>query len=133
MQQTAINRRKKAFDKYRHTNSYQPSEKEVQAFYRSREWLSVRRKVINRDHGFDQVELVDFGRLIDGNTVHHIVPLREAWEGRADVDNLEVVSPANHNREHIEKGNKQLNGKRKRIEELKVVTEVVSNDKTEEL
>lgn len=133
MQQTAINRRKKAFEKYRHTNGYQPSEKEVQAFYRSREWLSVRRKVINRDHGFDQVELVDFSRLIDGNTVHHIVPLREAWEGRADVDNLEVVSPANHNREHIEKGNKQLNGKRKRIEELKVVTEVVSNDKTEEL
>lgn len=135
LKEIAIARRKKAFSVYTSTNvyTYTPTEKEVQQFYRSHEWLAVRRNVLKRDKGFDQIELVDFERLIPGDTVHHIVPLREHWDGRLDPNNLETTSKRNHNREHIEKGNKNLATKRRSIEELKLTTNVVTNDTTEEL
>lgn len=135
MKATAIARRKKAFRLYTYTDTYvyTPTEKEVKEFYRSHEWLKMRRMILKRDRGFDQIELVDFERLIPGETVHHIVPLREHWEGRLDPENLETTSRKNHNREHIEKGNKNLSTKRRSIEELKLATTVVTNNTTEEL
>lgn len=82
---------------------YNPTEKEIQTFYRSKAWLSVRLQVLNRDNYIDQYELVENNRIIPGNTVHHIIPLRERWDLRADIRNLEVISRANHNREHPER------------------------------
>lgn len=82
---------------------YNPTEKEIQTFYRSKTWLAVRQQVLNRDNYIDQYELVENNRIIPGNTVHHIIPLRERWDLRADIRNLEVISRANHNREHPER------------------------------
>ncbi|MGX7041000.1 HNH endonuclease [Leuconostoc lactis] len=82
---------------------YNPTEKEIQTFYRSKTWLAVRLQVLNRDNYIDQYELVENNRIIPGNTVHHIIPLRERWDLRADIRNLEVISRANHNREHPER------------------------------
>lgn len=83
--------------------TYQPTEEEVQKFYRSKEWLSVRKMALVRDHYLDQEEFRE-GRLVKGNVVHHLIPLREDWSKRLDLDNLETISAANHNREHKEKG-----------------------------
>jgi len=85
------------------TENYTPSEEEVQKFYRSKEWLSVRKMALVRDHYLDQEEFRE-GRLVKGNVVHHLIPLREDWDKRLDLDNLETISAANHNREHKEKG-----------------------------
>lgn len=82
---------------------YNPTEKEIQTFYRSKQWLSVRQQVLDRDNYIDQYELVENDRIIPGNTVHHIIPLRERWDLRADIRNLEVISKSNHNREHPER------------------------------
>ncbi|MCT4419693.1 HNH endonuclease [Leuconostoc falkenbergense] len=82
---------------------YNPTEKEIQTFYRSKPWLAVRQQVLNRDNYIDQFELVENDRIIPGNTVHHIIPLRERWDLRADIRNLEVISRSNHNREHPER------------------------------
>lgn len=82
-----------------------PTEEDVQKFYRSPEWKAVRLAVLRRDHYLDQTELAN-GRLIEGNTVHHIIPLREDWDKRLDMDNLETITASNHNREHREKGHK---------------------------
>lgn len=82
---------------------YNPTEKEIQTFYRSKTWLAVRLQVLNRDNYIDQYELVENNRIIPGNTVHHIIPLRERWDLRADIRNLEVISKSNHNREHPER------------------------------
>lgn len=82
---------------------YNPTEKEIQYFYRHEPWLSVRQLVLNRDNYIDQFELVENDRIIPGNTVHHIIPLRERWDLRADIRNLEVISKSNHNREHPER------------------------------
>lgn len=82
---------------------YDPTEKEIQTFYRSKPWLAVRQQVLNRDNYIDQFELIENDRIIPGNTVHHIIPLRERWDLRADIRNLEVISRSNHNREHPER------------------------------
>lgn len=82
---------------------YNPTEKEIQYFYRHEPWLSVRQRVLNRDNYVDQFELVENDRIIPGNTVHHIIPLRERWDLRSDIRNLEVISKSNHNREHPER------------------------------
>lgn len=82
---------------------YDPTEKEIQTFYRSKPWLAVRQQVLNRDNYIDQFELIENDRIIPGNTVHHIIPLRERWDLRDDIRNLEVISKSNHNREHPER------------------------------
>lgn len=82
---------------------YNPTEKEIQYFYRHDPWLTVRKRVLERDNYIDQYELVENNRIIPGNTVHHIIPLRERWDLRADIRNLEVISRANHNREYPER------------------------------
>ncbi|KDA50972.1 hypothetical protein L963_1349 [Leuconostoc mesenteroides subsp. cremoris T26] len=82
---------------------YNPTEKEIQYFYRHDPWLTVRKRVLERDNYIDQFELVENDRIIPGNTVHHIIPLRERWDLRADIRNLEVISKSNHNREHPER------------------------------
>ncbi|MFT8756914.1 HNH endonuclease [Leuconostoc pseudomesenteroides] len=82
---------------------YSPTEKEIQYFYRHDPWLTVRKRVLERDNYINQFELVENDRIIPGNTVHHIIPLRERWDLRADIRNLEVISKSNHNREHPER------------------------------
>ncbi|MGR8838607.1 HNH endonuclease [Leuconostoc falkenbergense] len=82
---------------------YNPTEKEIQYFYRHDPWLTVRKRVLERDNYIDQFELLENDRIIPGNTVHHIIPLRERWDLRADIRNLEVISKSNHNREHPER------------------------------
>lgn len=82
---------------------YNPTEKEIQYFYRHDPWLTVRKRVLERDNYIDQFELLENDRIIPGNTVHHIIPLRERWDLRADIRNLEVISRSNHNREHPER------------------------------
>lgn len=82
---------------------YNPTDKEIQYFYRHDPWLTVRKRVLERDNYIDQFELLENDRIIPGNTVHHIIPLRERWDLRADIRNLEVISRSNHNREHPER------------------------------
>lgn len=85
-------------------SSYIPTDEEVYEFYHSREWKNKRLEVLHRDYYKDQVELRESHRLKPGNTVHHIYALRDYWDLRLESDNLEVVSPDNHNTEHPEKG-----------------------------
>lgn len=105
LKQTAINRQElitEWADSHPYMG-YNPTEKEIQTFYRSKQWLSVRQQVLDRDNYIDQYELVENDRIIPGNTVHHVIPLRERWDLRTDVRNLEVISRSNHNREHPER------------------------------
>lgn len=105
LKQVAISRRD-AITSWAENNpymGYNPTEKEIQYFYRHDPWLTVRKRVLERDNYIDQYELVENNRIIPGNTVHHIIPLRERWDLRADIRNLEVISRANHNREHPER------------------------------
>lgn len=132
LQSVANNRRRKAFSNATNAKQY-PTEEEVIKFYHSNEWRQMRQAVLERDHGIDQWELTERGRLIPGDTVHHIVEVREHWELRNDIDNLETISKSNHNREHIEKGNKKLNKSRYKTDDFKVKNSVKSRDIQDEI
>ncbi|GAX06955.1 HNH endonuclease [Secundilactobacillus pentosiphilus] len=78
----------------------------TEAFYHSSDWRSVRELVLRRDHFLCQ-ECLRQGIVHTGNTVHHIVPLKDDWNKRLDLDNLETICLACHNKEHFEKGYSQ--------------------------
>lgn len=67
-------------------------------FYNSPEWEAARLAVLTRDHYLCRQCLRE-KRITHTTTVHHIVPIREAWEKRLDLENMEAICPAHHNQE----------------------------------
>ena len=57
---------------------------------------------MSRLHGLDWYEYLTAGRLVPGETVHHIVPLRDDWSLRLDPLNLICLTNQNHQLVHIE-------------------------------
>jgi 5-methylcytosine-specific restriction endonuclease McrA len=84
-------------------------------FYKSTAWQKCRQTVLIRDHYLCQ-ECLRNGQLTPASTVHHIEPLDERPDLALDVNNLETICPACHNKEHPEKGG----GKRKRRLKTKI-------------
>lgn len=86
----------------------------AKGFYNSKEWESVRAAVIDMDDGIDVYLYMTQGIIEAADTVHHIVPLREGWDKRADVSNLISLS----NRTHAEIEEKYKRNKPQAIKEL---------------
>lgn len=80
------------------------------SFYQSTTWKVLRRKIIDRDLGFD---LGVFGVYIDGHIiVHHINPIDESdivyqTKKLLDPDNLITVSGNTHNLIHYNRQEKE--------------------------
>ncbi|WP_057874491.1 HNH endonuclease [Loigolactobacillus rennini] len=73
------------------------------SFYHSSEWKKLRKQVLLRDNYLCQ-ECFKKGIVNDKNLiVHHKVELREDWSKRLDMNNLEVVCYACHNKIHKQK------------------------------
>ncbi|MFU1798198.1 HNH endonuclease [Paenibacillus azoreducens] len=88
--------------------------KQVNPFYKSKEWRKCREKVLIRDHYLCQ-QCLRKGILTTANTVHHIKPLEDYPELALDENNLESICPTCHNKEHPEKGRgKKVEPQRKR-------------------
>ncbi|WP_156298999.1 endonuclease [Streptobacillus canis] len=85
--------RHKIYDKFNRN-------KDAKEFYHSKEWIKVRKMVLERFNYLDVYELNTTGRIVPAEIVHHIVPLEESKKRSLDVDNLIPVSTANHNRIH---------------------------------
>ena len=68
-------------------------------FYNSEAWQRKRRAVLRRDGYMDQV-MKRYGKMTEGNIVHHIFPLDAFPEYRLESWNLITVSLATHNRLH---------------------------------
>lgn len=69
-------------------------------FYNNATWRRTREQVLIRDNYMCQRCLAK-GIVNDKNLiVHHIVELREAWDKRLDMNNLEVVCQTCHNKIH---------------------------------
>lgn len=71
------------------------------AFYHSAAWKRVSDAVKIRACGLDEFER-SRGRLVAGDTVHHIEPLSERPELGLSMQNLIYVSSATHQRVHAE-------------------------------
>lgn len=83
------------------------TDKEYNTFYQSKKWKDIRQAVLQRDFYMCQ-ECKRNGITTVGNIVHHIVELKDDWDLRLDMNNLETVCSACHNQEH-KKTKKGLN------------------------
>lgn len=77
-------------------------------FYKSKLWEKTREKVVKKYSGIDIFSFYIDNYLEYGFTVHHIIPLKECWEKRADLSNLIYLTESNHRKIHkiLEKGGK---------------------------
>ena len=71
-------------------------DKRSRDFYHSMEWIRTREEILATD-GMDLWAYATEGRVIAADTVHHIVPLRDAWGLRCDPENLISLSHTSHN------------------------------------
>lgn len=71
-------------------------EKILQEFYVSKEWIKVRDNVKVRCFYLDIYSYYIEGAIENGNTVHHIEPLRECWNKRLYINNLIYLTESNH-------------------------------------
>lgn len=69
------------------------------AFYRSTAWHRARDAARMRDHGLCQ-DCLQRGRVTLAETVHHVVPIRQAWHMRLTLDNLTTLCAACHAARH---------------------------------
>lgn len=74
-------------------------DKSLDAFYKSYQWRKLRALAFERDKGLCQ-RCLKRGILKRADVVHHIVEVLVDWSKRFDLDNLESVCHACHNREH---------------------------------
>ncbi|KHO62681.1 HNH endonuclease [Thermoanaerobacter sp. YS13] len=68
-------------------------------FYKSDEWERVKTQALIRDKGLCQLCLKK-GIIKTADVVHHIVPLKEDWSKRFDLDNLVSLCHECHNKLH---------------------------------
>ncbi|MCE4957271.1 HNH endonuclease [Macrococcoides caseolyticum] len=79
-------------DRYKHN-------KEYVNFYKSKEWLRVREDALKRDKYLCQVSLAK-GIIRSADLVHHIIEVKDDWDKRLDLDNLQSVCFEEHNKIH---------------------------------
>lgn len=72
---------------------------EINSFYQSSAWKQLRSLAYNRDNGLCQ-RCLKQGVIQQAHIVHHIVEVKDDWNRRLDIDNLESVCHVCHNREH---------------------------------
>ncbi len=84
-----LKQRHKEYDKY-------SRDKKSDAFYHSKEWELARDDTINYYTGIDIYSYYILGKIEYGQTVHHIVPLKDDWIKRVDRKNLIYLTESNH-------------------------------------
>lgn len=70
------------------------------SFYDSKTWKRLRKKAKKYYFGLDFYAFYVYGLLIEGRTVHHIVPLEVDEALKTDFENLIYVSESSHREIH---------------------------------
>lgn len=96
---------------------------EIDKIYKSRRWQKVRKIVLIRDNYLCQ-PCLKRGVIKEANTVHHIEALRDDLSKAFDLENLESICPACHNKEHPERNSKG----RKQAKRRKDIYKFYNND-----
>lgn len=90
---SCLKNRHKEYKKYR-------QDTREQSFYSSGEWLRKREDVKVFYKGIDIYSFYVLHTIEEGQTVHHIVELKEDWSRRLDNGNLIYLTEANHQLVH---------------------------------
>ena len=86
-------------------------------YYSGSEWKVARTAALETDEGIDVFVFMTTGEVIAADTVHHIIPLKEDWEQRNNIDNLMSVRHDTHS--IIEKEyKKDKRGMQKKLREM---------------
>lgn len=88
-----LKQRHKEYDKY-------SRDKKSSAFYHTKEWEKVKEVTKAFYHGLDIYSYYILEKMEYGQTVHHIIPLKEDWGKRLKQDNLIYLTESNHQRLH---------------------------------
>lgn len=86
-----LKERHKEYDRY-------SRDKQSKEYYNSKEWEHTRETVLELDGYIDVYQYMETGQIAKADTVHHIKPLREAWNQRSDIDNLISLSHGSHSK-----------------------------------
>ena len=78
------------------------SDKEQQAFYRSKEWVKCKEHRVIELLNIDWYEYYINNNLVQGYTLHHIIELKECQERALDKENLIYLTQSNHIKIHKE-------------------------------
>nr|WP_040436991.1 HNH endonuclease signature motif containing protein [Clostridium sartagoforme] len=68
-------------------------------FYKSKGWNMVRQLAIVRDHALCK-DCLNNNKITPYNTVHHIIPIKDDWNKRLDINNLICLCESCHQRRH---------------------------------
>ena len=81
-------------------------EDEYKQFYKGKLWKKTKEIAIKKYAGIDIYSFFIENYLEYGFTLQHIIPLKECWEKRADLNNLIFLTESNHRKIHkiMEKG-----------------------------
>lgn len=73
--------RHKEYDRY-------SRDKKSKQYYDSSEWSRSRAAALEADQNYDVYIFMTEGRILGADTVHHIIPLKEDWNQRNNMENL---------------------------------------------
>lgn len=82
--------RHKIYDKYKR-------DKECAAFYKSKAWRELRNVALVRDNGLCQ-HCLKSNRIKQADMVDHIIPIKEDWLLRLNLNNLQSLCNLCHNK-----------------------------------
>lgn len=94
----------KAEEKRKQSNNYYKSrvkerDGKYNKFYNSSEWEKVRQVAIVRDHALCQ-DCLKKEEIEPYSTVHHIIPVKDNWYKRLDINNLICLCESCHQKRH---------------------------------
>ncbi|QUG41255.1 HNH endonuclease [Psychrobacillus sp. INOP01] len=72
-------------------------DKQSNSFYHATAWKKARSIVKIRDNGLCK-ECMNDKRITVGSIVDHMIPTKEDWDKRLDLDNLQLLCHACHNK-----------------------------------
>lgn len=81
--------RHKEYDRY-------SRDQKSRRFYNSKEWETGRAAALDADGGIDVYLYMTQGIIVAADMVHHIIPLRDDWNRRTDIDNMMSLSSDTH-------------------------------------
>jgi 5-methylcytosine-specific restriction protein A len=71
-------------------------DKQYHAFYKSGEWERMKEYIHDRYHGLCVYSLIENNKIAQADAVHHIEPLRDAWDKRLTTGNLIPLANSIH-------------------------------------
>lgn len=94
-----------AAKQYNQYTRYSEDNKRYAKFYQSKEWKAIRKEKL-LDQPLCEVCLEE-GTITQGTIVHHKIEIKDNWEKRLDMENLETICQKHHNKHH-KKSKKKL-------------------------